>query len=147
MSKGHEAMTAEATLEQLRDCGLRITAPRRAFVAALSQTSTHFTADELLGLGREHYTALGRSTVYRMLEICTSLGIVRPLALGSTELSYILPNAGHHHLICTVCNRCFEFDDCAFDDLGPALSEHFAFEIQGHLLEIYGRCSNCREAR
>ena len=138
-------MTAEAMLEQLRTCGLRITAPRRAFVAALTQTATHFSADELLGLGREHDPALGRSTVYRMLEICTSLGIVRPLALGSPELSYILPNEGHHHLICTVCNGCFEFDDCAIDELGPALSERFAFDIHGHLLEIYGRCSSCRE--
>jgi Fur family ferric uptake transcriptional regulator len=37
-----------------------------------------------------------------------------------------------------------EFDECIAQEMGKLLSERFGFHIQGHLLEFYGLCPDCR---
>ena len=137
-------MHSAAALARLRDAGFRLTEPRRAVVAALERVGPHITADEVLRHGREIHAALGRATVYRTLELCTELGLLRPVVLGDGGLHYIVAEGGHHHLICTTCGKSVEFDDCALGGLEEELARRFRFEIRGHLLELYGLCSDCR---
>lgn len=130
--------------------GYRVTAARRVILDTLA-ANDHVTADELTELVRQRETGVGRMTVYRTLELLCGLGLLRPVYQGTGAAHYILMRDGHHHhLVCTECSRVVEFDDCALGDLPASallahISERFGFDVEGHLLELYGVCAECRE--
>ena len=130
----------------LRENGYRLTAARRAIVAALVESGGHITADELVSAINHTPPQVGRMTVYRTLDLLQQLGRIRPVYQGSGAAHYILMNEGrHHHLLCSACGRMVEFDECAVSEMEAQIREHFQFEVQGHLLEIYGLCPECQE--
>jgi len=50
----------------------------------------------------------------------------------------------HHHLLCRHCGRIEDFVNCDVSALVAQLSSSTEFEIEGHWLEVYGRCASCR---
>ncbi|WP_374689083.1 Fur family transcriptional regulator [Promineifilum sp.] len=126
--------------------GYRLTAARRAILAALAGSGGHVTADDLAALVHRRAPRIGRMTVYRTLDLLCDLGLLRPVYQGSGAAHYILMEDGHHHhLVCSRCGRVVEFDECALGELTEAVARRFGFRVEGHLLEFYGRCIDCRE--
>lgn len=124
--------------------GYRLTAARRAILAALVVSQGHVSADELVEIVHGTAPGVGRMTVYRTLELLTDLGLIRPVYQGTAAARYVLmENGHHHHLVCHSCNRIIEFDQCVLQEIEQAVGRHHDFEIHGHLLEIYGRCQEC----
>jgi Fur family ferric uptake transcriptional regulator len=131
--------------EALSDNGYRLTPARRAIVAALAEQGDHMTADALVELVNRESPSIGRMTVYRTLDLLCELGQLRPVYQGGAAAHYVLLHDGHHHhLICFHCQRVVEFDDCVIGSLAELIGERFDFEVQGHLLEFYGLCPDCR---
>lgn len=129
----------------LRSNGFRLTAARKSIVAALVNTEGHVSADELVEVVHERSPGVGRMTVYRTLEVLTGLGLIRPVYQGSAAARYVLLADGHHHhMICSQCQRIIEFDQCSLADTLSSLSTWSQFSVEGHLLEIYGRCLDCQ---
>ena len=136
----------ERLVSSLVDGGYRLTPARQAIIDTLVASHGHITADDLAALVHESTPQVGRMTVYRTLELLCDLGLVRPIYQGTGAAHYVLLTDGsHHHLICTNCHRVFEFERCGADDLAQALESQFNFQVQSHLLEIYGLCEECRE--
>ena len=131
--------------------GYRLTAARRAILAALTAAGGHVTADELaaaVALAARDGGAprVGRMTVYRTLDLLGELGLLRPVYQGTGAAHYVLLlNGHHHHLVCSRCRRVIEFDECALAELAETVGRRYGFAVEGHLLEFYGRCSNCSE--
>ena len=44
----------------------------------------------------------------------------------------------HHHLVCSKCGRAVDFTNCDLSQLEQQLSEDTGFNIEGHILEVYG---------
>lgn len=131
--------------ERLQAKGYRLTTARRAILQALVETPGHISADELAAILAAESVAVGRMTIYRTLELLSELGLVRAVYLGSGAAHYILIDDGHHHhLVCSNCDKVVEFDECVVDEIDQLVGKHFDFEISGHLLEIFGRCPQCR---
>jgi Fur family ferric uptake transcriptional regulator len=129
----------------LQEHGFRLTASRRAIVASLVASNGHVSADELAELVHLAKPGVGRMTVYRTLELLSDLGLIRPVYQGSAAAHYILMDEGHHHhLVCSSCHKVVEFNQCVLREIELAVSAHYKFEIQGHLLEIFGLCPDCR---
>lgn len=129
----------------LRANGYRLTDARRAIVTALLSSEGHHSADELVELVHHAAPGVGRMTVYRTLELLTDLGLIRPIYQGSAAARYILMDEGHHHhLVCSSCDQIIEFDACVWQEIEQAVGKYYHFEVQGHLLEIFGRCQSCR---
>jgi Fur family ferric uptake transcriptional regulator len=65
--------------------------------------------------------------------------------LGRNSQSYLMrrPVEHHHHLVCSQCGRAVDFTNCDLGQLEQQLSKETGFNIEGHLLEIYGRCPEC----
>lgn len=140
-------MTDNFTLMRvaLEDTGHRLTAARQAILTALVSSEGHISADELVEIVHVTSPGVGRMTVYRTLDLLTELGLTRPVFHGQAAAQYILMDKGHHHhLVCTSCKRVIEFDNCLLKEIEQAVGDHHDFEIEGHLLEIYGRCRACR---
>ncbi len=127
----------------LQQAGFKLTPPRRAVLDVLQASHEHLTPGDVLARAQALCPTLGRATVYRTLELLTSLGIVRPIFLGERGVCLTLAEGGHHHLVCSDCGTVIEFDDCPVQQLEQDLAERLNFHIHGHLLEFYGLCEQC----
>ena len=129
-------------IERLETRGHRVTASRRRVLKAVTvQPSPHFTVDDVL-----HATPnVGRATVFRTMKLLTDLNIVCRVLLEDGALHYRLSARGHHHhLVCRDCGRVEDFSKCDVGPLVRALAKATDYEIEGHWLEVYGRCQTCR---
>ena len=90
--------------DAVRAGGLRLTAARRAVLAALFAAEGPVSAEEIAaGLGGR-VTATEISSVYRNLELLEQLGVVRHLHAGHGPGRYVLEAAGERgYLACESC--------------------------------------------
>jgi Fur family transcriptional regulator, ferric uptake regulator len=136
----------ERLVNSIVNGGYRLTAARQVIIDTLVASHGHITADDLAALVHETSPQIGRMTVYRTLDLLCDLGLVRPIYQGTGAAHYVLLEGGsHHHFICTNCHRVFEFERCGASDLAQTLGRQFNFEVQSHLLEIYGLCEECKD--
>lgn len=132
------------TIALLTEHGYRITAPRRTVIAAVLDKPYPFKAEQLVSEMPE----IGRSTIYRTLEILASLDILTRLLQPGGHPAYVVGSPGHrHHLVCSECGSVVAFTRCPVDDLLSDLGRDTEFSIQGHHLEIFGLCRNCQSHR
>ena len=136
----------QVLMDLLETEGYRLTAARQVIAETMVSSGGHCSADELVGLVRERTPGVGRMTVYRTLELFCRLGLVRPFYQGTGAAHYALMDGGHHHhLICSSCGQIIEVDDCVLERITEKrIGERFNFDVQGHLLEFYGTCEQCR---
>jgi Fur family ferric uptake transcriptional regulator len=122
--------------------GYRVTPSRRAVIAAVLQQRGNFAAEDLATRCR----GAGRATVFRTIRLLTDLGVIcRVLTEAAGSPRYVVSHRGHHHhLVCTDCGRVEDLDQCAVLDALKEVADASGYEIAGHWLELYGRCSSCR---
>lgn len=136
----------DAVVQRLEMAGHRVTPSRRAVVVAVTEAGSHFTVEDISHSLRD----VGRATVFRTMKLLLGLGVVCRVLLEDGSLHYRLtsPGAGehHHHLVCSECGRVQDFSTCEVALLADELARKTSYEIQGHWLELYGRCEACRVA-
>ena len=121
--------------------GHRVTPSRRAVIAAILAQTGHFTVEDLLARCRD----AGRATVFRTIRLLTEMGVVCRVLLEDGSKHYMVSKRGHHHhLVCTACGRVQDLDQCAIAGVLRDLSDATGYEVEGHWLELYGRCAECR---
>jgi Fur family ferric uptake transcriptional regulator len=131
--------------QRLRDSGHKLTNARLTVLDVLEKSGGHITSAEVLEGVNHVDPSIGRASVFRTLDLFTSLSIIRPTYINSslTPTYVLLPNGHHHHIICTNCNRVIEFDECALGSVEAELEERLGVKLTGHLLEFYGLCDKC----
>lgn len=135
-------------LSQLRENGYKITPQRRAVIRVMVSSSNSFTPELLLAKTRELFPSLGRVTVYRTLDILDRLGLLCHVHPDTTHPGYALGRLDHHHhIVCSKCGRVSDFSNCGLAKVMEQLSQKTGFKIKGHILEIYGLCPKCQEAK
>jgi Fur family ferric uptake transcriptional regulator len=88
---------------------------------------------------------IGLASVYRTLDLLARLAIVKPLHTEHRHRHYVRVNGRHgHHLVCTGCGLAVEFADCRLESLMRSLARRTRFRIDGHFMEFFGRCADCR---
>jgi len=122
--------------------GLRVTPARRAVLAAVLAGGPHFTVDDVCQRTR----GVGRATVFRTMRLLQGLDMVCRVLLDDGSLHYRLSRTRghHHHLVCTGCGRVEAFTNCGVPALASEVAKQTDYEIEGHWLEVYGRCRACR---
>jgi Fe2+ or Zn2+ uptake regulation protein len=132
-------------LNALAEAGYSDTASRRAVVDVLCSSRTGVTPSDLVTRGRRSHAHLGQVTVYRTLEILEHLGLVRKLHQEDGCSSWVVTSATHgHHVICRSCGTAVEFEGCSIDAVLKRVSQSTGFSIEGHWLEMFGKCPACR---
>lgn len=133
----------DLTVERLEMRGHRVTASRRRVIDAVLARPSHFTVDDVLRETR----GVGRATVFRTMKLLTDLNVVCRVLFEDGALHYRVSMRGHHHhVVCRECGRVEDFTTCDVSALVRDLSRATDYEIEGHWLEVYGRCSDCRAA-
>ncbi len=130
--------------QQLRRCGLQVTAQRLAIMEAVSGSS-HATTEELTEIVRRKIGSISRQAVYDTLGVFAEKKLIRRIQpMGSAARYEDRVNDNHHHLVCRVCGLIFDID-CAVGSTPclAAVDEH-GFEIDEAEVVYWGRCPDCR---
>jgi len=128
---------ASSILQQLRADGTRITAARRALVAALVDAADHHvTADDLVD-------TVHRSTVYRTLDALEQAGVIEHVHLGHGRAVYHLSDDRHHHLVCDRCGAVIQVPEAVVAPLRDQLSAGYGFVVNGRHFALPGVCRAC----
>lgn len=123
--------------------GLRLTAPRRALYEVLA------TAHEPLDLSTTQrcISSGDRTSIYRNLELFTSLGIVDIIHVGwKKRYELAAPFAPHHHhLQCTTCGELIAIDTPKLESIIADLASSHGYTLTGHHIELRGTCGSCND--
>jgi len=131
----------DVIIQRLGMRGHRITGTRRRVLEVLVSMPAHFTADDVL----HELPDVGRATVFRTMKLLQDLNVVCRVLMEDGSLHYRISARGHHHhLVCRECGRIEDFSNCDVSSLMDQLKRSTEYEIEGHWLEVYGRCSSCR---
>jgi Fur family ferric uptake transcriptional regulator len=125
---------------------MRLTNQRRIIMEQLRSVTTHPTADEIYGMVREKMPRISLGTVYRNLEVLSSLGLVRKLENAAGQKRFDGDMSPHHHIRCEICGKVGDIFD-APDIPGIEMKVSTDFQITGYSLEFTGVCPECRKAR
>ena len=139
------AQTAIAT--RLKTAGFKLTPPRLAVLRVFGREHEQLGPDEVLKRGRKFCPRLGRATVYRTLELLVKIGVMRPIVLSNGRPAFTRIEGGHHHLVCSRCDRIVELAGERLAKTVKLLAKKTGFEISSQLLEVYGVCARCRKRR
>jgi Fur family ferric uptake transcriptional regulator len=136
-------------LERLDREGYRLTGPRRTVLEEVVRRDVPFTSAELLTTVQQQAPTIGRATVFRTLDLLARMGVVQRIhedAEGGRCHMYLACDAGHHHhLICQGCGAVADFaEDAALEALMRVVEQQTAYRIEGHRLELVGRCPACQ---
>ena len=136
-------MDTEHLLKDIKKTGLKITAPRKELLNALS--SNPLSAQELATLLREKGFSTDLVTIYRTLDLFTELGIVRKTQFEDKIARFELTTGQehHHHLVCI---KCAVVEDVLINEelLTKQIEEKSQFKVQRHALEFFGFCKRCQ---
>lgn len=128
----------------LREKGYKLTEQRKLIIEAFIENPGHYTAHEIFNLVREKFTGINFSTIYRNLELLSTLEIINKLYIESGICHYELRGLEHHHhIICKNCGETREIDICPYANLDEEQLSAIGFRATDHKFEIYGYCSKC----
>jgi Fe2+ or Zn2+ uptake regulation protein len=142
--------TVEGILGLLRGRGLRITRSRRGIMLALFKASRPLSLPEIQAQAAIEGGMLpDYATVFRMMILLESLGIVHKVNLQRSCTYYELtdPTRHHEHLVCTECGKVILLDvPCPVGEIQQRLAQEYGFTNLRHSLEFFGRCPACSPA-
>ena len=134
-------------LERLSAAGYRRGGARRAVVELLSEQRCARSVHELEHALREGGRAVGRASIYRVLDQLEQLRLVDRLEVGQGQALYEphLPTGEHHHhLVCDQCGRVVPFEDPALERAIERVSARVKFSVADHDVVLHGVCGDCR---
>ncbi|MDT7716660.1 MAG: Fur family transcriptional regulator, stress-responsive regulator [Pseudonocardiales bacterium] len=138
-------MSSADVSHQLRQAGLRVTAPRQSVLQWLAE-HPHATAEQVRCGVAQRLGSVSTQTVYDVLAACTSAGLVRRIEPAGHPARFERRTGdNHHHVVCRSCGRTDDVD-CAVN-LRPCLTPSVD---HGYLLDeaevvFWGTCPSCQD--
>jgi Fur family transcriptional regulator, ferric uptake regulator len=146
--RAYMKLTANRIAGILREQGYKLTPQRHAVLKAIASSHDYLSPETIFEIAHISYPRLGLVTVYRTLDILSELNLVCRIHSVDGNHGYMMcrPTEHHHHLICSKCSKAVDFTGCTIVELEQKLKQETGFTINGHLLEFYGLCPECRLA-
>jgi Fur family ferric uptake transcriptional regulator len=143
-------MSVERFRAAFEAAGMHQTRPRRLIAERLveyADCGVDFATDELWREVQSHEPRLGRATVYRMVEALVQLSLLDRVTFADGTHRYrVCSERHHHHLTCVQCHQVVELPVCLPASQFGDIARQTGFAIEGHALEVFGRCPDCRSA-
>ena len=117
-------------------------------LAELAASGADFTVEELWRDLKQLDPHLGRSTVFRAVELLVHQGLLNRVEFADGRHTYrACGSEHHHHLTCVRCHRVVDVDICLPTELWAQVGERTGFTVEGHSLYLFGQCAECRRAK
>lgn len=135
-------------LNQLRKQGFRLTPQREMILSALHQIGHPAPVEELYALVAEKSVSLELSTIYRTLDLLSSMNLVAVIDIGDKQRLYELvgTRVPHNHLVCRECRKIIEVEVDLFQPLLDHLEDQAHFHADVGNLTVLGLCEECKQA-
>ena len=109
----------------------------------------HLSAEEVYEVLKKKDFDFGLATIYRNVELLSTLGILSKINFDDGRTRYELASADpkvhqHHHLICLKCKKIFEFEEDLLENLETTITTKSGFEIVNHEVKFFGYCATCK---
>lgn len=127
----------------LREIGEKSTEQREIILRTIIDLACPVSADELYEYLLPN-NKVGRTTIYRTLELFEKKKLVRKVIFRDGIIRYesnFLKH--HHHLICLGCGQILPLEGCFVAPIEGAILKGSDFLVTDHYLELYGYCSRC----
>jgi Fur family ferric uptake transcriptional regulator len=118
------------------------TEQRSAIHEVLKAAEGPLSVPEILIRAQELVPGLGTATVYRNIKMAIKEGHLATVDVPGEPVRYEAAGQHHHHHFkCLACGKVYDIEGCfeALDRLAPR-----DYQVEGHELTLYGRCSACR---
>lgn len=128
----------------LRNTGLRVTAPRVAVLAEMTD-GKHVTADQVALSARGRLGTISTQAVYDVLGALTRAGLLRRIEPAGSPARYeTRVGDNHHHVVCRSCGAIADVD-CVVGE-PPCLTPASAggFVIDEAEVTFWGLCPSCQ---
>lgn len=138
----------ELALDELRRAGYRSGGARTAVVELLALQDCCLTAQEIFDALRADGRQVGIASVYRALDLLTSMKLVQRLEMGEGIARFEPAHADgehHHHVVCERCGKVAAFEDARLEAALDGLASTLGYELEGHDVTLRGACPDCRE--
>ena len=116
---------------------------------ALDEAPGFVSAQSLHATLRDEGTGIGLATVYRALADLASHGDADSLQSPEGESLYraCVTPGHHHHLICRSCGLTVEIEATDVEQWAQRTASMHGFTEAAHIVDIFGLCAPCTEAR
>lgn len=132
--------------EVLHRHGYRAT-PQRLLVLDAVVELRHATPEQILAYVHRRAPAVNLSTVYRVLEVLESVGLVSHAHIGTGSPTYhVADGPAHLHFRCTGCGRVQSLPADVAMEFEEAVLARLGFAADVAHTGIYGRCADCLAA-
>ena len=131
--------------KELREVGLKVTAPRIKILEIMTNAITHhMSAEEIYKALIDAGEDVGLATVYRVMAQFESAGLVRRHNFEGDSAVFEIDQGKHHdHLVCVKCGLVDEFVDEEIERRQELIAKKAGFDMTDHNLTIYGICGKC----
>jgi Fur family ferric uptake transcriptional regulator len=141
---------AAHAVAELRRAGYRSGGARTAIVELLAHQDCCLTAQEVFDELRATGRHAGIASVYRVLDVLTSMKLVQKLDVGGGVARYELAHPGgdhHHHLVCDACGKVVAFEDEHLEEALERLGRELGYVVDAHDVVLRGACRDCGSGR
>ena len=127
--------------------GLRNTPQRETIIKEIFSTHDHFDVDELFLRLRKKKKKISRPSIYRLIPLLIESGLIQEAYFEDGHLHYehIYGHEHHCHLRCSRCGKTVEFEENSLKKLECKLAKKHGFAVEGHKLEVFGYCADCKK--
>ncbi|MGE9295233.1 MAG: Fur family transcriptional regulator [Puniceicoccales bacterium] len=132
-----------ATLDALREHGMRITAARKRLAETLRGAGSPLSIEAIHQLlGPKTFDLV---TLYRNLAAFEEADVLQVVRDESGKALYELVDSGHghhHHVICRSCGKIDCLNECDIGRFERAAAS-LGYQKISHRVELYGVCADC----
>ena len=127
------------------------TRQKRELLKFLKERSLqHFSVDEVVFEMQDRGEKIGRSTVYRYLELLAEQGSVRKYQKqGVTQYQHVTDDShcdDHFHMMCSRCGDLMHVDCAVMREMSEHLMSAHGFRLDPRETILVGVCEQCRKA-
>jgi Fur family transcriptional regulator, ferric uptake regulator len=130
---------------ELNEVNLRATPARIALMTLLETADKPLDVQSMIEFLEEKDIKTDPATVFRIVNMFTEKGLVKPIQLREGKFRYELQTkTDHHHLVCERCGDIEDISDCNINALEKEIEKVKQFKVTNHSLEFFGVCQSCQ---